>query len=36
MDELYSKYYDNKKKEQKESKYGLLWIGEEIKLLPLN
>ena len=33
MDELYSYYYDLKKKEKKELKYGLLLIGEEIKLL---
>jgi transposase-like protein len=35
MDELYSKYYDSKKNEQKESKYGLLLIDNEIKLLHL-
>ena len=35
MDELWSYYYDLKKKEEKESKYGLLLIGEEIKLLHL-
>ena len=35
MDELWSYYYDIKKKEEKESKYGLLLIGEEIKLLHL-
>ena len=33
MDELWSYYYDLKKKEEKESKYGLLLIGTEIKLL---
>ena len=33
MDELYSYNYDLKKKEKKELKYGLLLIGEEIKLL---
>lgn len=35
LDELYSKYYDFKKNEWKESKYGLLLIEEEIKLLHL-
>ena len=35
MDELYSKYYDYKKNEQKELKYGLLLIENEIKLLHL-
>ena len=33
MDELYSYYYDLKRKEKKELEYGLLLIGEEIKLL---
>lgn len=35
IDELYSKYHDSKKKEQNESKYGLLWIDNKIKLLLL-
>lgn len=35
MDELYSKYYDSKKNEQKELKYGLLLIDNQIKLLVL-
>lgn len=35
MDELYSKYYDLKKNKQKESKYGLLLIDDQIKLLHL-
>lgn len=35
MDELWSYYYDIKKNEEKELKYGLLLIGEEIKLLHL-
>ena len=35
MDELYSKYYDLKKNEWNTLKYGLLLIGEEIKLLHL-
>jgi hypothetical protein len=35
LDELYSKYYDIKKKknEQKGSKYGLLLTESEVKLL---
>jgi transposase-like protein len=35
MDELYSKYYDSKKNKQSESRYGLLLIDNEIKLLHL-
>jgi transposase-like protein len=35
LDELYSYFYDLKKNEKNMLKYGLLWIGTEIKLLRL-
>jgi hypothetical protein len=35
LDELYSYFYDLKKNEKNMSKYGLLLIGTEIKLLHL-
>jgi hypothetical protein len=35
VDELYSSFWDLKKNEENMSKYGLLLIGEDVKLLHL-